>query len=357
MSEGQSDDGIAAYEERIEALEAKLRALEENVAASAEQAGHGFDWKSWGERYGLLIAWGVMILILGSVKPDQMFAWNSYATMLGSNAMVVVLTLALMIPLTSGDFDLSVASVMGLSSMLLAVLNVQMGMPIGGAIVIVLLVGAVVGLINAFFILYFGVHSLIVTLGTGYFINGLILWVSDSATIAGVSMGLVNAVILTRLFGIPIGFYYALALTLIIWYVFQHTSLGRRLLFVGRGREVARLSGVNVDRVRAGALMASGTIAAFAGVLYTGMRGAADPSSALAFLLPAFAAAFLGSTAIYPGKFNALGAFVAVFFLSTGIMGLNFLGVDSFVQNLFYGGGLVIAVSISQLIRGRRPMD
>ncbi|WP_419906407.1 ABC transporter permease [Hoeflea sp.] len=357
MSEGQSDNSIAAYEERIEALEAKLKALEENVAASAEQAGQGFDWKLWGERFGLLIAWAVMILILGSFKPDQMFAWNSYATMLGSNAMVVVLTLALMIPLTSGDFDLSVASVMGLSSMLLAVLNVQMGMPIGGAIVIVLIVGAVVGLINAFFILYFGVHSLIVTLGTGYFINGLILWVSNSATTAGVSMGLVNAVILTRLFGIPIGFYYALALTLIIWYVFQHTSLGRRLLFVGRGREVARLSGVNVDRVRTGALVASGTIAAFAGVLYTGMRGAADPSSALAFLLPAFAAAFLGSTAIYPGKFNALGAFVAVFFLSTGIMGLNFLGVDSFVQNLFYGGGLVIAVSISQLIRGRRPMD
>jgi ribose transport system permease protein len=357
MSTGQPVDPITAYEKRIEALEAKLRLLEESVASRAPHETEAFDWKIWAERFGLLIAWGVMILILGSFKPDQMFAWNSYASMFGSNAMVVVLTLALMIPLTSGDFDLSVASVMGLSSMLLAVLNVKMGMPIGGAIVFVLAAGAIVGAINSFFILYFGVHSLIVTLGTGYFINGVILWVSNSNTIAGVSMGLVKAVILTRLFGIPVGFYYALALSVAVWYVFQHTSLGRRLLFVGRGREVARLSGVNVNRVRTGALMASGVIAAFAGVLYTGMRGAADPSSALAFLLPAFAAAFLGSTAIYPGRFNAPGAFVAVFFLSTGIMGLNFLGVDSFVQNLFYGGGLVIAVSISQLIRGRKPMD
>jgi ribose transport system permease protein len=81
------------------------------------------------------------------------------------------------------------------------------------------------------------------------------------------------------------------------------------------------------------------------------------PLTLPAFLLPAFAAAYLGSTVIYPGRFNAPGSFVAVFFLSTGIMGLNFLGVSSFVQNLFYGGGLVIAVSISQLIRGRRPMD
>ena len=126
---------------------------------------------------------------------------------------------------------------------------------------------------------------------------------------------------------------------------------------LGRGREVARLSGVNVERVRARSLIAAGFIAALGGVLYTGMRGSADPSSGLAFLLPAFAAAFLGSTAIYPGRFNPCGALVAVFLLSTGILGLNFLGADSFVQNLFYGGGLVIAVSISQLVRRRKAAD
>ena len=348
-----SNPSSEAYEARIAALEAKIAQLEVTVA----EPGPGWDWKDWIERYGLILAWAAIILILGYFKPVQMFAWNSYATMLGSNAMVVVLTLALIVPLTTGDFDLSVASVMGLSSMIIAVLNVKLGYPIGGAILVALLAGAAVGAINAFFILYFGVFSLIVTLGSGYFVAGLILWLSDSGTIAGVSMDLVRAVILTRFLGIPIGFYYALILTVAIWYLFQFTALGRRMLFVGRGREVARLSGVNVTRVRAGALIASSVIAAFAGVLYTGMRGVADPSSALAFLLPAFAAAFLGSTAIYPGRFNAPGAFLAVFVLSTGIMGLNFLGVDSFVQNLFYGGGLVVAVALSQLIRGRKPMD
>jgi len=348
------NDDTRHYEQRIKALESKLHAVESAIETAKSDA---WNWKDWFERYGLLLAWGVLILILGSVKPEQMFAWNSYASMFGSNAMIVALTLALLLPLTTGDYDLSVASVMGLSSMLIAVLNVKLGWSISASILAALLAGGLVGAINALFVLYFGIHSLIVTLGTGYFVNGIILWISNSATIAGISMDLVNAVILTRVFGIPIGFYYALILAAIIWYIFQHTSLGRRLLFVGRGREVARLSGVNVNRMRAGSLIAAGIIAAFAGVLYTGMRGAADPSSSLAFLLPAFAAAFLGSTAIYPGRFNAPGAFIAVFFLSTGIMGLNFLGVDSFVQNLFYGGGLVIAVSISQLIRGRKPMD
>lgn len=342
-------------EDRVAALEARILELETMNAARAARP--AFSWKGWFEKYGLLVAWLAIILILGAFKPAQMFAWNSYATMLGSNAMVVVLTLALIIPLTTGDFDLSVASTMGLSSMIIAVLNVQMDMPIVSAIFLALIAGAAVGAVNAFFIVYFRVFSLIVTLGTGYFVAGLILWVADSGTVAGVSMDLVKAVILTRFLGVPVGFYYALILTVAIWYLFQYTALGRRLLFAGRGREVARLSGVNVDKMRTGALIASSVLAAFAGVLYTGMRGVADPSSALAFLLPAFAAAFLGSTAIYPGRFNAIGAFVAVYFLSTGIMGLNFLGVDSFVTNLFYGGGLVIAVAISQLIRGRKPMD
>lgn len=343
------------YEARVAALEARIQELEAIEEARALRP--AFSWKGWLEKYGLLLVWIAIILILGAFKPAQMFSWNAYATMFGSNAMVVVLTLALIIPLTTGDFDLSVAATMGLSSMIIAVMNVQLDQPIFISIVAALLAGAAVGAINAFFIVYFRVFSLIVTLGTGYFVAGLILWVSDSGTIAGISMGLVEAVILTRFLGVPLGFYYALILTVAIWYLFQYTALGRRALFVGRGREVARLSGVNVNRIRSGALIASSLLAAFAGVLYTGMRGAADPSSALAFLLPAFAAAFLGSTAIYPGRFNAIGAFIAVYFLSTGIMGLNFLGVDSFVTNLFYGGGLVLAVAISQLIRGRKPMD
>lgn len=347
------DTQIEAYERRIAALEEKLRAFEDRLAPPAARR----PGTEWAERFGLVGAWILLILILGIFRPDQMFSWNSYAAMFGSNAMIVVLTLGLIIPLTTGDFDLSVASTMALSSMMIAVLNVRMDWSIEGAILFALLTGAGIGAVNAVFILWFRIHSLIVTLGTGYFINGIVLWISNSNVISGVSMDLVRAVIMTRFLGIPLSFWYAVILTAALWYVFQHTALGRRLLFVGRGREVARLSGVNVIRARAGALIASGAIAALAGVLYTGMRGASDPSSALAFLLPAFAAAFLGSTTLYPGRFNAPGAFVAVFFLSTGIMGLNFLGVPSFVQNLFYGGGLVVAVSISQLIRKRRPMD
>jgi ribose transport system permease protein len=161
----------------------------------------------------------------------------------------------------------------------------------------------------------------------------------------------------TRLFGIPLAFYYAILMAAVIWYVFGYTSVGRRLLFVGRGREVARLSGIQVDRVRFFSLLSSSLIAALAGILYAGTIGAADPNSGNTFLLPAFAAAFLGATAITPGRFNPVGSVVAVYFIVIGITGLTMLGIQSFVQNLFYGGALVLAVALSQLVRKREEQQ
>jgi ribose transport system permease protein len=307
----------------------------------------------WAERLGLFIAWAATIAIFGLIAPETFFTWANFSTILGSQAVLVVLTLGLLVPLTAGDYDLSMASVLTLSSMSIAVLNVNHQIPIGIAVGIALAVGLLTGFVNGFFILYFRIHSLIVTLGIGTFLHGITLWISDSMTISGISPALVNAVIVWRFLGVPLEFYYAMAVCIAIWYVFSYTAMGRRVLFVGRGREVARLSGIHVDGVRWGALISSGFLSSLAGVLYAGTTGAADPSSGLTYLLPAFAAAFLGSTSIEPGRFNAWGATIAVYFLVTGITGLSILGVRTFVQDLFYGGALVVAVALSQIVRGR----
>lgn len=309
------------------------------------------------ERYGLIVAWLLIIVVFGYLRPQTFLTWSNFSTIFGSQAVLVVITLGLIIPLTANDFDVSIAYVMTLSSMLIAVLNVQLGVAIGWAILAALGVGVLVGLVNGFFITVFRIHSLIVTLGVGTFLHGVTLWISDSMTISGISPVLINAVIVGRLFGIPLEFYYAMIICIIVWYVFEHTALGRRILFVGRGREVARLSGIHTDRIRWGCLVASSLLGAVAGALYAGTQGAADPVSGLTYLLPAFAAAFLGSTSIVPGRFNPWGATFAVYFLVTGITGLIFMGVSTFVQDLFYGGALVLAVTLSQLVRGREEQQ
>src|SRR5262249_56335947 len=124
---------------------------------------------------------------------------------------------------------------------------------------------------------YVRINSLIVRVGGGRFSHGITLWLGNQQTISGVSEGLVTAVIVTRVFGVPLGFYYALILCVVIWYVLSYTALGRRMLFVGRGREVARLSGIRVDHIRWGCLVASGMIGGMAGGVFVGATGAGDP--------------------------------------------------------------------------------
>lgn len=309
------------------------------------------------EQYGLIMVWLLMIALFGYLQPGTFLTWANLSTILGSQAVLVVLTLGLLIPLTANDFDLSVAYTLTFSSMLIAVLNVNLGVGIGWAILAAIAAGLLIGLVNGLLMTIFRIHSLIVTLGVGTFLHGLTLWMSDSMTISGVSYTLIDAVIVQRLFGIPLEFYYAITVALVLWYVLEYTAIGRRILFVGRGREVARLSGINTDRVRVWCMVASGFLGALAGILYTGTQGAADPVSGVSFQLPAFAAAFLGSTCIIPGRFNPWGTTVAVYFLVTGITGLVFLGFSSFIQEMFYGGALVIAVTLSQLVRGRQEQQ
>jgi ribose transport system permease protein len=308
---------------------------------------------NWFERLALVFVFAVTIAVFGWMRPESFLTWSNFSTILGSQSVVVVTALGLIIPLTAGDYDLSIANNLTFVGTLLAVLNVREGIPLAEAMASGLAAGLIIGAVNAFFVLYFRINSLIVTMGVGTFVHGLTLWLGDQQTIGGVSDALVNAVIVQRFLGVPLGFYYALILCVALWYYLAYTAPGRRLLFVGRGREVARLSGIAVDRVRLGGFLFSGLLGAIAGLLYVGTTGAADPSSGLTFLLPAFAAAFLGATSITPGRFNPWGTMISVYFLVTGITGLSIIGYSTFVQDLFYGGALVIAVTLSQIVRGR----
>jgi ribose transport system permease protein len=306
------------------------------------------------ERFGLVIVWLAVIALFGAMRPETFLTWSNFSSIFGSEAVLVIVTLGLIIPLTAGDFDLSIAQTLTFVSMLTAILSARMGVPIGLIIPIALAAGAAVGLINGAITLYFRVHSLIVTLGVGTFLHGITLWMSDSQTISGVARVLMQYVIIQRVFGIPVSFYYAIVLAALVWYVLSYTAFGQQLLFTGRGREVGRLTGVAVGRVRMTAFVASGMMGAIAGILYTGTTGSANPTSGTTLLLPAFAAAFLGATCIKPGRFNAWGSVIAVYFLVTGINGLSVLGFRTFVHDLFYGGALVVAVMVSQLVSGRK---
>jgi ribose transport system permease protein len=185
----------------------------------------------------------------------------------------------------------------------------------------------------------------------GTLLVGVAVGINDQST-GGISQSLVDA---TRnsLFDFPLAFYYGVLLTVIAWYVFSFTPLGRYIYFVGAGRDVARLSGIPVDRIRVGAFLTSGFVSALAGVLLAGWLGASDPNVSGTYLLPTFAAAFLGASVISPGRFNPWGSLIAAYFLVTGVTGLELLGLAGWIEQVFYGASLVLAVAFSRLA-GRR---
>lgn len=306
-----------------------------------------------GERYGVVGMWIVLIIVFSLLRPDTFFTTTNFETIFGTQAVQLVITLGLIVSLTAGEFDLSVASVMGFAATMVAFLNVNHGWPIGVAIVATLVVGLLIGSFNAYVVVRIGVSSLIVTLGMGTFLSGVGFGISNSVTIGGISQGLLNAMQDT-IVGLPIAFFVGLLICVLLWYVLGYTPLGRHLLFVGEGREVARLAGLRVDWMRAVSLITTTMLCTVAGIMQAGVVGAADPGGGPPYLLPAFAGAFLGQTVINPGRFSPWGVFVATYFLVTGITGLQLLGGAGWVQDVFYGGALVIAVVLARLVARRR---
>lgn len=312
---------------------------------------------NWLGRASVPIAWAIVVVIFSALRPGTFPTIGTFGAIFGSQAVLVIVTLGLLVPLRAGDYDLSVAGTLTLSSMIIGRLNGGAGIEIWVCVLIALSIGVGVGLVNGLFVRVFGINPFIVTLGMGTLLLGITLLISNDQTYSGVSQGLDNITEVDRFLGIPLEFYYALGLCVIVWYVFEHTSLGRRLLFVGSGREVARLSGVRVERMRVGALVVAGFLAALAGIFFAGTSGAANPTAGSTFLLPAFAAAFLGGTTITPGRFNAWGTIIAAYFLVTGVTGLAILGAQSWVQTVFYGGALILAVAAAQLSKGRKSQE
>lgn len=310
------------------------------------------------ERFALPAAWVAVLLIFSGLLPDNFATAGNFQNIFGSQAVLLIMAAGALIPFTAGEYDMSIASVMSLSAMTLSVLNAQQGMGLGASIACAVLVGVLAGAVNGFVVVVLKVSSLIATLGSGTLFLGLVYWMSNSSTVTGVDRELSAATAGSRwLFGLQPQFYYALALVAVIGYVLSRTPYGRRLLFVGQGRQVAHLSGVKVDRIRVSSFMASGLVMSIAGVLYAGSLNGADPSSGQSFLMPALAACFLGTTAFSPGRFNAAGTLVAVYFLYSGVVGLQMLGAKNYVQDIFYGGALIAAVAISQAIRHKAAAD
>lgn len=294
-----------------------------------------------------------LVVLFSLLRPHTFFTTGNLYAILGTQATLLMVALALTLPLRGGDFDLSVGSVVAFTMALAATLTVNHGWSWPLAMIAVVVVGVIVGAVNAAFIVGLGVNAFIVTLGTGTLLGGLTLAITSGQSVGPAPAGL-RSLATTKLLGFPLVTFYSLVLALILWYVYEHTPLGRRILFVGGSIEAARLAGVRVKRTRSGVFIGASAICALVGVLALGQSGYSDSTIDTSLLLPAYAAAFLGATTIRPGRFNAWGTVFGLLLIETGITGLILLGVPAWVEDVFNGAVLVVAVAIAQIFSPRR---
>jgi ribose transport system permease protein len=308
--------------------------------------------RSLGSRYAMIGVWLLMTVVYSAIMPNKFLTVSTAQAIFGSQSALLFLAVAALCTFVVGEFDLSFASVMGLSATIIPVLSAVHHVNLGLACLIALTAALGCGVINAFVIVKLGVPSLIVTLGTASLFLGIAELISSS-TIVSVSNKHFSDIALHTLFGLPMSFYYGLILCAGFAYLLTWMPLGRHIVFVGANREVARLAGINVDRIRAGSYIAASLVAGLAGILLVATVGGFDPTASSTYLLPALAAVFLGTAIVMPGQFNPMGTFLGIYFLETGILGLQLLGYTGWVQDAFYGAGLVVAVTVATLVRSR----
>jgi ribose transport system permease protein len=302
---------------------------------------------------GVVYIWILEIVIFWIWTPDLFPTENTVRAVLNGYTLPALAALAVLIPMVSGAIDASVGGNISLTSVVCAWFLGSTGLAVWEVVLLTLLVGAAIGLANVFVVVVLEIPSIIGTLAIWLICDALSIAVSGNqvlgSTALGGPFGTAFALASWDNFTIPI--LYMVALTIIIGVVLTQTPGGRYTYAVGLNPDVSRNAGIRVKRVQSRALVIGGILGAFAGITLAAHTASASPQDGDAYLLPAFAAVFLGATQFRAKRFNAWGTILAVFMLATGQYGLILAGAPEWTPNVFQGLALIFAMGISS-VRG-----
>jgi len=324
-------------------------AREPSLSDPARSSGSRLDWGTW-----MPIAFFVlMIAFFGAREPENFLSFGNVTSILNNGAILAIVACGLTVVCLTGEFDLSVGSAASFGGAASAVLITRSEQSVLVAVLVVLAVGVVVGLVNGILVTYFRVHALIATLAVASLLDGFTLWTTGSQVIfVGFTDSFLNLGGWTW-FGVQAGVYYLLAVALLLAGALRYTTTGRYIHAVGGNREASRMAGIRVDRYVILAFVLSGVLASLAGMLYTSRQGSLTPLFGTGFLLPAFAAVFLGSVTLRRSEFHIVGTMIGVYLIATGTAGLLTIGGATYTQQLFAGAVLILPTAATRLRKRR----
>jgi ribose transport system permease protein len=301
-----------------------------------------------------LYAWLVLIAVFAVIEPSTFLTVLTLRTTLADYSVTGLLALGALVPFAAGLIDLSFASVAGLGMLVGTWLSIHTGLSGSVITLIVVCCGAVIGLFSGLFVTRLRVNSLVTTLAVSTVALGLAELVSGGDTLTGNWSAGFQKLGQGYVWVIPVPALFLGALAVVLYFVIEHTTVGRRVLATGSNPAASRLAGLRVARIQVASLMVAGAVGAFAGVILSVQVGVATTETGPAYLLPAIAALFLGETQ-FKGRVNVCGTVLAVFLIGTGIKGLELLGTAPWVSDFF--NGVVLLVAIGVAARARRGTD
>jgi len=285
----------------------------------------------------------IVLIVVFTILNDRFLTTTNLTNVLVTQAVIGCITLAALLPLIIGEFDLSLGYMVGFLAMLGAYLGGHTSSP--AVIILAVLVGGIlIGAVNGVLTVRFKISSFIATLGVGILLSGGTLGLSNGEVLFKSVPQVVKDVGTNRLAGVTLAVWLVLVLAIILLYLLEHTPLGRRWYAIGGSERVAFLAGVRTGRLKIIAFALAGLLVGIGALVQLGSTGSASPGFGVDLLLPAYAAAFLGVTTYRPGYYNVPGTLVAILVLAVGFNGLSLLGVPFWVQPLFNGGVLLVAV-------------
>lgn len=298
------------------------------------------------DRFSGLYLWALFIVVFSLWRPRLFPTLATVHSVAAAQAVTAMLAIAVLVPITAGAYDLSIGANINLSTIVVVWLQTVKHWNMWPAILVAILGSALVGAVNGFIVVKLRVNSFIATLGMGTIIAAVQDIVSGQNQPNPPTSQAWSQLTLRTVGGFEIIVLYLLVIAVIVWWALEHTPAGRYLYAIGGNQEAARLAGVDVGRYTWLSLIASGTICGIAGVFYGSQTG---PSLSFgnALLLPAFAAVFLGSTQLKPGRSNLWGTLIAIYVLATGVKGLQLVTGVQWLNDMFNGVALIGAVSFA----------
>jgi ribose transport system permease protein len=267
-------------------------------------------------------------------------------------SILIIIGVGETITLTVKDVDLSVGSVLSLTSVVAAIMLNRYGIDYPFAILTALLIGAALGLVNGLLITRVGLPPFIATYGTLWVLFGFAYLILQGAVIYGFPAGF-RMIGNGNLLGVPMPIIVMAAVFGSGYFVLHHTTLGRRFFATGANLETARMSGIEVDRTIVTAYVISGFLAALAGLVLIAYTNGSEARIGDSYLLPVMAVVVMGGTSLSGGQGNLVGTLAAALIMAVIHNGMNILAVPAIWQSLVVGLLIIATVLTDQWLRKR----